>query len=56
MKVLWHSNAPWAATGYGQQTDRERTEAAGFNVHLVKPVDVQAVDAAIRSWRAETTA
>lgn len=20
MKVLWHSNAPWAATGYGQQT------------------------------------
>jgi hypothetical protein len=20
MKMLWHSNAPWAATGYGQQT------------------------------------
>ena len=20
MKILWHSNAPWAATGYGQQT------------------------------------
>ncbi len=20
MKVLWHSNAPWASTGYGQQT------------------------------------
>ncbi|MGE0444489.1 MAG: ATP-binding protein [Vicinamibacterales bacterium] len=46
----------FAVTGYGQQTDRQRTEAAGFNVHLVKPVDVQAVDAAIRAWRAETTA
>ena len=20
MKILWHSNAPWAQTGYGQQT------------------------------------
>ena len=20
MRILWHSNAPWAATGYGQQT------------------------------------
>lgn len=21
MRILWHSNAPWAGTGYGQQTD-----------------------------------
>lgn len=29
-----------ALTGYGQQKDRERTAAAGFEQHLVKPVDL----------------
>ena len=29
-----------ALTGYGQQEDRDRARAAGFNAHLVKPVDV----------------
>ncbi|HKY35746.1 MAG TPA: response regulator [Polyangiaceae bacterium] len=29
-----------ALTGYGQASDRERTRAAGFNEHLVKPVDL----------------
>lgn len=28
-----------AVTGYGQQCDRQRTQAAGFASHLVKPVD-----------------
>jgi PAS domain S-box-containing protein len=28
-----------AITGWGQQDDRERTRAAGFDYHLVKPVD-----------------
>jgi CheY-like chemotaxis protein len=28
-----------AITGYGQDTDRRRTEAAGFAGHLVKPID-----------------
>ncbi|HEX7880535.1 MAG TPA: PAS domain S-box protein [Candidatus Eisenbacteria bacterium] len=28
-----------ALTGWGQQEDRNRSEAAGFDVHLVKPVD-----------------
>ena len=28
-----------AVSGYGQQKDRERSRAAGFDVHLVKPVD-----------------
>jgi CheY-like chemotaxis protein len=28
-----------AVTGYGQPDDRHRTEAAGFDLHLVKPVD-----------------
>ena len=30
-----------ALTGYGRPEDRERTRAAGFDAHLVKPVDVQ---------------
>jgi signal transduction histidine kinase len=37
-----------AVTGYGQAVDRQRTLDAGFNAHLVKPVDVHEVDALIR--------
>jgi signal transduction histidine kinase len=29
-----------ALTGYGQETDRERTKGAGFHEHLVKPIDL----------------
>ena len=29
-----------ALTGYGQESDRARSAAAGFAVHLVKPVDI----------------
>ena len=29
-----------AVTGYGQETDRARSAAAGFAAHLVKPVDL----------------
>ena len=36
-----------ALTGYGQATDRERALAAGFNVHLVKPVNPDALRAAL---------
>ena len=32
-----------AITGYGQDSDHERSAAAGFNGHLVKPVNLQAV-------------
>ncbi len=28
-----------AVTGYGQETDRQRSQEAGFDVHLVKPVE-----------------
>lgn len=30
-----------ALTGYGQAADRSNTRAAGFDVHLVKPLDLQ---------------
>ena len=33
-----------AVTGYGTEEDRERTRAAGFDVHLAKPVDPLAVE------------
>jgi PAS domain S-box-containing protein len=38
-----------ALTGYGQASDRERSAAAGFAAHLVKPVDLAAIDALIQS-------
>lgn len=33
-----------ALTGYGQQEDRDRSHAAGFDDHLVKPVSPQALE------------
>jgi PAS domain S-box-containing protein len=36
-----------AITGYGQADDRRRAEVAGFDVHLVKPVDPDMLIAAI---------
>ena len=36
-----------ALTGYGQESDRERTRSAGFHEHLVKPIDIARVLAAI---------
>lgn len=30
-----------ALTGYGLEQDREQTRAAGFDYHLVKPVDAE---------------
>jgi len=30
-----------AVTGYGQETDRARSETAGFVAHFVKPVDLE---------------
>ena len=35
-----------ALTGYGQEGDRRRAREAGFDQHLVKPVDIGAVEAA----------
>jgi CheY-like chemotaxis protein len=34
---------PVAVTGYGQESDREQTRAAGFDHHLVEPVDMDSL-------------
>jgi len=39
-----------ALTGYGQQEDRERAEAAGFDHHFVKPADPVALQKCIDEW------
>jgi PAS domain S-box-containing protein len=36
-----------ALTGYGQSEDRERARAVGFDDHLVKPVEFQALERAL---------
>jgi CheY-like chemotaxis protein len=33
-----------AMTGFGQNADRERTRAAGFDTHLVKPITMPLLD------------
>lgn len=36
-----------AVSGYGQQEDRERSHEAGFDLHLVKPVDFEGLNTAL---------
>lgn len=45
-----------AVTGYGQQQDRERSAAAGFDHHLVKPVDLDALLQLLADHAAGTSA
>jgi CheY-like chemotaxis protein len=47
---------PWAAatrivavTGWGQETDRQRAKEAGFDRHLVKPVNLDALSELVSS-------
>jgi len=40
-----------ALTGWGQAGDRARTQAAGFDLHLVKPVELEPLIAAVRGGR-----
>jgi CheY-like chemotaxis protein len=40
-----------AVTGYGQDSDRKQSSAAGFAHHLVKPIDLQGVGALIASLK-----
>jgi CheY-like chemotaxis protein len=37
-----------ALTGYGQASDRQRARAAGFDAHLVKPIDLDTLNRTLR--------
>lgn len=38
-----------ALTGYGQESDRRRAIAAGFDAHLIKPISIQALQELLES-------
>jgi two-component system CheB/CheR fusion protein len=38
-----------AVTGYGQPGDRARSRAAGFDLHLIKPVDPSVLESILRA-------
>ena len=40
-----------ALTGYGQEHDRQRSRAAGFHAHLVKPVDLERLERLVETSR-----
>jgi len=40
-----------ALTGYGRQEDRSAAHAAGFDDHLVKPAEIEALEGALASSR-----
>jgi CheY-like chemotaxis protein/anti-sigma regulatory factor (Ser/Thr protein kinase) len=42
-----------AVSGWGQPRDRERSRAAGFALHLVKPVELRSIEAAIATLTPE---
>ena len=44
-----------AMTGYGQETDRQRSQAAGFDHHLIKPADFEKVRQILMTVRDEAT-
>ena len=48
-----HGHAPIvliAVTGYGQPEDRRRAAAAGFDLHVVKPVDIDRLEQLLATW------
>jgi CheY-like chemotaxis protein len=45
-----------AITGWGQDEDRDQSNAAGFDLHLVKPVDHDELLRVVRSARPRASA
>jgi len=37
-----------AQTGWGQEFDRRRTQAAGFDLHMVKPLELETLGPLLR--------
>jgi hypothetical protein len=47
--IVWAQYSSDRQTGWGQAHDRRRSEEAGFDGHLVKPLDLTALDALLQS-------
>jgi CheY-like chemotaxis protein len=45
-----------AITGYGQERDRQRSSDAGFDAHLVKPVDFNQLLSILETMASEAAA
>jgi CheY-like chemotaxis protein len=45
-----------ALTGYARQQDQELSRQAGFDVHLVKPVEPMEIRQVLEAWTVTTTA
>jgi CheY-like chemotaxis protein len=45
-----------ALTGWGQESDRQRTRQAGFDYHLVKPVERSTIEALLSEIQSQSTA
>ena len=39
-----------ALTGWGQEEDRRHSDEAGFDAHLVKPIDLAALTKLLAEW------
>jgi CheY-like chemotaxis protein len=51
----WGKNAVIVAlTGWGQDEDKRRSQEAGFNLHMVKPVEPAAVEKLLAQLQSET--
>jgi CheY-like chemotaxis protein len=44
-----------AVSGYGMEADRQRSQQAGFDEHMVKPIDMEQLEVAIRKIGAQGT-
>jgi CheY-like chemotaxis protein len=44
-----------ALTGYGRESDRQRTQEAGFDLHLIKPVEPLELKRLLDEWAARAS-
>ena len=51
LREKWSDVKLVAITGYGQESDRERARRAGFDAHLTKPVNVDALVKLVETLR-----
>jgi CheY-like chemotaxis protein len=50
----WSSDTTMiAVTGWGQESDRLRSQEAGFDRHLVKPIDLEVLEQILSALPAE---